>query len=262
MKISVIIPVYNSERIVRKLVVEVKKALKKKKYEIFLVNDFSTDSSWKIITKLSKISNKVKGISLKNNYGQHNAIMAGLKYAKGDYVIIMDDDLQHHPKYILKLINKIQLGFDLCYTNYVDRQHSYYKILLSQISNIVSSLIINKPLKLYLSSFKCMNLSLKNKLIKIKDPKIYIDGYLIKFTKKIASININHNKRYFGKSNYNLKKLFSLWIDLTLISKIHPFRSISILILLVKLAVFPFICYRLLFKKNQDIQYKISEKTF
>ena len=262
MKISIVIPVYNSENILKKLVKEIKKNLKKKVYEIFLVNDCSKDSSWKIITKLSKISNKIKGISLQNNYGQHNAIMAGLKYANGDYIIIMDDDLQHHPKYILKLINKIKLGFDLCYTNYIDRQHSYYKILLSQISNIVSSLLINKPFKLYLSSFKCMNQSLKKKLIKVKDPKIYIDGYLIKFTKKITSININHKKRYFGKSNYDLKKLFSLWVDLTLLSKIYPFQFISILILLVKLGVYPFIFYRFLFKKEQNIQYKISEKTF
>ena len=80
--------------------------------------------------------------------------------------------------------------------------------------------------------------------------------------KKIASININHKKWYFGKSNYDLKKLFSLWVDLTLLSKIYPFQFISILILLVKLAVYPFIFYRFLFKKEQNIQYKISEKTF
>ncbi|MBV21965.1 MAG: glycosyltransferase [Parcubacteria group bacterium] len=262
MKVSIIIPVYNSEEIIDKLIIEIQKILNSTNYEIILVNDFSIDKSWLKIREICKNNINVKGINLNKNYGQHNAIMAGLNFCSGKIIVIMDDDFQHPPVSILKLIDKINEGYELCYTKYINRQHSYYKIVLSELGNIISSIIIDKPFSLYFSSFKCMRSDLKDKLIIIKNPNIYIDAFLLKLTKKTTSININHQKRHSGKTNYSLKKLFILWLNLTLVSSIYPYRISSLLIIFVKLIVSPFMIYRNFSNNINKVQYEIKEKIF
>jgi len=261
MKISIVIPVYNSEKIINKLIEELEVALKNKKFEIMLVNDCSEDNSWKVIKKICNLNRNIKGINLKKNFGQHNAIMAGLHNISGDIIITMDDDLQHPPDSILDLIDKIINGYDLCYTKYLNRKHSLYKIILSNISNLVASLFINKDFSLYLSSFRCMNSSTKDELIKIQNPFLYIDSYLIKISKKITSINIHHQKRYLGKSNYSIKKLFLLWLYLVNQSNLKPLNFSSIIIIFLKITMFPFLIY-VKFKSFSNKQFEIEEKTF
>lgn len=214
MKISIIIPVYNSSQIIEELICEIKKILKKHKYEIIMVNDFSLDESWDTIKAICNANDNIKGIDLTRNFGQHNAVMAGLNHCDGDIIVLMDDDFQHPPKFIIKLIEEIDRGHDVCYTNYINRKHSAHKIFLSKLSNIISSFIINKPINLYLSSFKSMNLKTKNILINIKNPIIYIDGKILEITNNITSIDILHQSRLSGKSNYNLRKLIILWFKL------------------------------------------------
>ena len=102
--------------------------------------------------------------------------------------------MQHNPNDIIKIINKLNAGYDLCYTNYLNRKHPKDKIF-SKLSNLISSLIINKPFKLYLSSFKGFNKDLKNQLIKIKKRNIYLDVHLIKYAKEITTVDILHQKR-------------------------------------------------------------------
>jgi undecaprenyl-phosphate 4-deoxy-4-formamido-L-arabinose transferase len=107
-----------------------------------------------------------------------------------------------------------------------------------------------------------MRSDLKDKLIIIKNPNIYIDAFLLKLTKKTTSININHQKRHSGKTNYSLKKLFILWLNLTLVSSIYPYRISSLLIIFVKLIVSPFMIYRNFSNNINKVQYEIKEKIF
>ena len=123
MDLSIIIPVYNSEKILPVLIEEIKKSLmaNKLKKELIFVNDLSEDHSWEKIKELAKKNSFIKGISLKKNYGQHNAIAAGLSEATGSYIILMDDDLQHDPIYIEKILFELENGYDACYVKYINR---------------------------------------------------------------------------------------------------------------------------------------------
>ena len=117
MNLSVVIPVYNSEKIISTLVSEIIESTKLQnlKVEIILVNDLSKDQSWEKIKFLNKKYPFVKGINLQNNYGQHNAIIAGLNFCSGEFCILMDDDMQHNPKYIIDIYNKLNSGYEICY---------------------------------------------------------------------------------------------------------------------------------------------------
>ena len=121
MQISIVIPVFNSEEILERLTKTINDELKIKLnetgFEVLFINDFSSDRSWEKIKKLSLNYKFVKGINLAKNFGQHNAIMAGFNYCSGDYVITMDDDLQHHPKFILNIFEALK-DCDACYTYY------------------------------------------------------------------------------------------------------------------------------------------------
>ena len=138
MKLSIVIPVYNSSIILNDLVREINFALTNKysgSFELILVNDCSLDDSWNVIENLSKKFKFIKGIDLKNNIGQHAAIFVGLKYAKGNLIITMDDDLQHPPKSIVNICKKL-INNDACYTVYINRKHSLWKILVSKTNNV------------------------------------------------------------------------------------------------------------------------------
>ena len=149
--LSIIIPVYNSQNILPKLINSIFSLLRQKKiiFEIFLVNDFSQDKSWDVIKYLSSNYKFVKGINLSTNFGQHNAIMAGLNQCNGKNVITIDDDFQHSPNNIIDIYQELLKGFDVCYVNYLERKHEKWKIFFSYISNIISSFLLNKPLKIY-----------------------------------------------------------------------------------------------------------------
>ena len=123
MNLSIVIPIYNSSNIIDKLINQLNLKIdnkKIKKYEIILINDFSKDNSWDVIKKISKKDQRIRGINLLKNYGQHSAIFAGLKFARGKKIITMDDDLQHPPASIMSIYDKLD-HYDLCYTIYLKR---------------------------------------------------------------------------------------------------------------------------------------------
>ena len=156
MNLSIVIPVFNSEEIISTLVDEISKQIKSYnlKIEIMLVNDFSKDLSWEKIKSLNKKYSFVKGINLMNNYGQHNAIMAGLNHCNGSYCILMDDDMQHNPKYIIDIYNRLNSGYEICYVKYLKRKHLKWKIFVSWLNNIAASILALKPIKFTLLLLK------------------------------------------------------------------------------------------------------------
>ena len=258
MNLSIIVPVYNSSKILKVLVKRIKKNLRTKNYEIIFVNDASLDNSWNEIKKISKKNKKVKGINLSENFGQHSAIFAGLKYAKGKKIITMDDDLQHPPESIEDIMSKLN-KHDLCYTIYLKRKHIFWKRSVSWVNNIFSSFLFNKPIHIYFSSFRGFDVKLLNQIVKDRNPIVFIDGLLLRYAKKICTIKVRHKKRFSGDSNYKFKNLFSLWFDMISNYHFYPIRIGSFVGLFSKIIV---LLIRMLSRKNKVIQYKIKETNF
>ncbi len=262
MDLTIVIPVYNSELILPKLISEIDISLKDNniKKEIILVNDHSKDNSWKIIRQLSQNYDFIKGINLDKNYGQHNAIIAGLKFGQGNFFILMDDDFQHQPKYIIEIYNALANGYDVCYVKYLNRKHQKWKIFVSWLNNIVASLLAFKSIKIYTSSFKGFSKVINSKIINFRERDIFLDWLILSQTSNITIIKVFHNERLSGKTNYNLRRLLELWsiMILNILPKNFPHKLWLILPkFFVKIIVYPFVK-----KNNIKEQYKILEKTF
>jgi glycosyltransferase involved in cell wall biosynthesis len=224
-EISIVIPVYNSEPIIIELYSLVSKALADQiSFEIIFINDGSTDESWKIITELAQRYSSISGINLIKNSGQDNALLAGLRHAKGNYCVIMDDDLQHIPDDILKLYNECKKGFDVCYANFIDRKQSIIKNIGSDINGKMAELLVAKPKGVYLSAFKIINKQTVNEVIKFAGPYPYIDGIILTITNNITQISVQHQTRLTGKSNYTFSKSVSVFMKLFTGFSILPLR--------------------------------------
>ena len=259
-KLSIIIPVYNSSKILEKLINEINSNLYeafKNDYEIILVNDFSNDNSWEIIKKISKKFNFIKGIDLSYNVGQHGAIFVGLKNSVGDRIIVMDDDLQHPPQSLISIYEQLDL-FDACYTLYLKRKHVLWKIFVSKLNNFFSSFIFDKPFKIYTSSMKGIRGDVKDRFID-HNPRIpFIDSLILKEAKNITNVKVYHQERFEGKSNYDVKKLFILWFDMIENYHFYPLRFGSLIGFISFCAVKLF----RIFNVKKSFSFEIKEKTF
>lgn len=227
-RLSIVVPVYRSATILPELVRQVHAAMAQEgwadDFELLLVNDCSPDDSWATIRTLAQAHPFVRGISLRRNAGQHNAIMAGLRNVRGRYVVVMDDDLQHPPSEVADLIRALESGYDVCYTRYRNRQHAVWKQLGSRFNDWVATLLLSKPKNLYLSSFKAMRREIADEVVKYDGPYVYVDGLILDVTQSITSIEINHQARYEGESNYNLRRLVSLWMKMATSFSVFPLR--------------------------------------
>ncbi|OGS93136.1 MAG: ribonuclease III [Gallionellales bacterium RBG_16_56_9] len=229
--LSIVVPVYRSAQILPQLVEQIHAEMRKEGladcFELLLVNDASPDNSWQVIRSLAATHTFVKGISLRRNFGQHNAIMAGLNYVSGDFVVLMDDDLQHPPHAIGDMVRALAEGYDVCYTNYVNRQHALWKKLGSQFNDWVATRLLGKPKGLYLSSFKGLRKEIVQEIIRYDGPYAYIDGLILDVTRSITTINIEHQARHEGEGNYNLRRSLSLWLKMATSFSVLPLRLAS-----------------------------------
>ena len=228
-EISIVIPVYNSEKCLDALNQEIMAELDGTNYELILVNDKSPDNSWQKIVSLIKINPRIKGISLKKNSGQDNAIMAGLSHAIGEYVVIMDDDLQHSPSDIKKLYEKCLGGYDIVYALFPEKKQRFWKNAGSKFNEYVAELFLRKPKGLYLSPFKIMHRSLVNEIKAYKGPFPYIDGIILSLTSNITQTEMVHQKRFEGRGNYNLIRSASVFLKHVTGYSLYPLRFATIL---------------------------------
>ena len=250
-KLSIVIPVYRSALILPKLVTQILAEMRKQglenDFELLLINDASPDDSWAVIQSLAQINPFVKGLSLRRNAGQHNAIMAGLNNASGEVVIMMDDDLQHPPQAIGDMLQAVNQGYDVCYTHYNNRKHAMWKRLGSQFNDWVASHLLDKPKGLYLSSFKAMRKEVVNEVIKYDGPYAYLDGLILDVTSSITTIYIEHQSRDEGDSNYNFRRLLSLWMRMATSFSVVPLRLatyIGFILATISLAAIVFVVVR------------------
>lgn len=218
MKLSVVSPVYKAEASIAELVSRIMEAVLPvtQDYEILLVEDGSPDDSWSAIVSQCEKYPSVKGIKLSRNFGQHYAISAGLFYATGDKVIVMDCDLQDDPKYIPQLLAKSEEGYDIVYTIKDVRKHSVWKNLTAGFFNsIFNWLVDNKEWK---SSSQIGSYSLITRKVvdAFKSYKDYRRHYLMVLRWlgfNSSFVLVTHKKRFEGRSSYNLSKLINHAID-------------------------------------------------
>lgn len=226
-EISIVIPVYNSEECVEELTRQISLALKDVEYEQIMVNDGSRDSSWQKICSVCDEGFPVTGVNLRKNSGQDNAIFAGLTFATGKWVIIMDDDLQHSPYDIIKLYAEAEKGFDVCYADFPRKEQKLWKNMGSWLNGKCAEILISKPKDIYLSPFKIIKGEVVREIIKSDNLYPYIDGLIFQVTKNITQIQIEHHKREFGRSNYNLIKSIKVFAKLVFGFSVIPLRISS-----------------------------------
>jgi undecaprenyl-phosphate 4-deoxy-4-formamido-L-arabinose transferase len=240
--LSVVVPVYRSADILPRLVEEVGYACANstsiEAFELILVSDASPDNSWEIIEQLARDNTFVKGVCLRKNFGQHNATMAGLRLSIGANVVIMDDDLQHSPSEISRIVEALRKGADVCYTKYANRQHAAWKKIGSKFNNWVATRLLEKPKDLYLSSFKGLRREVVLEVVRYGGPFAYIDGLILDITRNIVSIEIEHQARYSGEGGYNLFSSISLWMKMATGFSIVPLRFASMLGLMITFVSF------------------------
>lgn len=242
--ISLVIPVYNSEESLPILVEEIKKTLQKYNYEIIFVNDGSKDHSLSVLKKIAGSNARVIVINLARNVGQHNAIMAGLKFAKGDIVVMMDDDLQHPPAEIHRLIDKMKKDeLDVVYGNYIRKKHNKIRNLCSKFNDLMATVMIQKPRNLYFCSFKAVRQFVVKEIVQYSGAYPYIDGLIFRVTNNISSVPVEHRTRLIGKSNYSFLKLSRLWFNMFTNFSILPLRIVAFLGSFMALTAFIFAIY-------------------
>jgi glycosyltransferase involved in cell wall biosynthesis len=225
MKLSVIIPVYNSEKTIRPLIEKLQTTLSAISFEIVMVNDGSRDRSEVVCRQLCEAYSNVRFISLRRNYGEFNAVMCGLNWAFGSYCVMIDDDFQNPPEEILKLVEAAEAGnYDVVYTYYTKKQHSLGRNLGSRFVNWITSYLLNKPKDLYLSSFKLIRQEVVQEIIKYHGPYPYIDGLIFRITRNIGTVQVAHEKREEGASNYTFNKLVSLFLNILFCYSSLPIR--------------------------------------
>jgi polyisoprenyl-phosphate glycosyltransferase len=229
-KITVVIPVYKSEDCLDELVKRLTSVLNNfaKTYEIVLVNDCSPDNSWNKIIDLCKVYDNLKGINLRKNFGQDCAIMAGLNNSSGEFVIIMDDDLQHDPKDIPILIGKLEEGYDVCYALFESKKQSWFKNFGSWFNGKVAEIVIDKPKNVYLSPYKAIKRGVIDEIIKYDGPYPYVDGLIFRVTRNITQVKVEHHERYSGQGNYNLIKSIRVWLRLATNFSVFPLRIATV----------------------------------
>ena len=226
--ISIVVPVYNSQDCLWKLYEEVDKQLSLfASYELILVNDKSRDKSWDVIVEISSQKEHVVGVSLRKNSGQDNAIMAGLRIAKGEYIVIMDDDLQHSPSDISVLYSKCKEGYDVCFALFTDKQQKVWKNMGSWLNGKLSEKLLSKPKEIYLSPFKIIKREVILEAIKYSGPFPYLDAIILSITSNLTQVEIEHHKRFRGKSNYSLFRSFSVFVKHATGFSIFPLRLVT-----------------------------------
>lgn len=229
-KLSVVIPCYNSENTVKTVVDEVVETVSAHTdydYEIILVNDCSPDNVFDVISDMAAQNPKIKGIDLARNFGQHSAIMAGFHYVTGDIVVCLDDDGQTPADEMFKLIDALDEN-DLVFAKYTDKKHSAFRNFGSKVNDKMAQWLIDKPKGLRIMSYFACKRYVIEDVKKYDNPYPYISGLLLRATKRIGNVEIHHRERIEGKSGYTIKKLLLLWVNGFTAFSVKPLRIATI----------------------------------
>lgn len=226
-KISFVIPCYRSEKTLPGVVAEIEEKMKTYEgyeYDIFLVNDCSPDGTLEVIRKLCREHENIRGIDFARNFGQHSALMAGLRHSDGDYVVCLDDDGQTPADEVDKLLGKLEEGYDAVYAKYDHKQHSLFRNFGSKLNERMTRIMLGKPKELYVSSYFAVKRFVAEDMVRYENSYPYVIGLVLRSTRSIANVSVNHREREVGTSGYTLKKLISLWFNGFTAFSVKPLR--------------------------------------
>ena len=230
--VSFVIPCYRSEQTLEGVIDEINTTMKgddEYDYEIILINDGSPDNTWDTIKSLSKKQpGVVFGLNFAKNFGQHSAIMAGLNNAKGDVVVCLDDDGQTPANEVHKLLKALEDGADVAYARYEHKQHNLFRNFGTFMNEWMASVMLGKPKDLYVSSYFAARRFVVDEMIKYTSSYPYVIGLVLRSTRNIVNVDVNHRKREVGQSGYSLGKLFGLWINGFTAFSIKPLRIATV----------------------------------
>ena len=226
-RISFVIPCYRSSETLPGVIKEIQDTMEKlDKYthEIILVNDCSPDDTFETITALCEANDHILGINLAKNFGQHSALMAGFKYAKGDIIVCLDDDGQTPANEVDKLLAKIEEGADVVYAKYNQKHHSGFRNWGSHVNELMTRIMLEKPKELFLSSYFAARRFVVDEMLSYQGAYPYVIGLVLRSTKNIVNVEVNHRDRQAGASGYTLKKLLGLWFNGFTAFSVKPLR--------------------------------------
>ena len=225
-KISIVSPVYRAEKMVQILVERIVKSVTTitEDYEIILVNDASPDASWQMIEQECAKDKRVKGINLSRNFGQHYAITAGLNYAKGEWIVVMDCDLQDRPEEIPALYQKAMEVYDVVYARRVDRQDKWFKRTTSKIFNSLLNKMSGLNKDRDVANYGIYHNCVIAEYNKIPEQSRSFGSLILYLGFRTAIIDVQHSERAEGKSSYTLSRMFKLAFDVIISNSNKPLR--------------------------------------
>lgn len=227
---SIVVPVYNTATTLIDLAKRVENVFEGSSfdYELLFVDDHSSNqSTWKTILMLADRNPRIKGFRLSRNFGQQPATLCGIDNANGDYVVTMDDDLQHNPEDILQLLE--QKGHDIVIGQYVSKKHSLWRNLVSLLKGYFDHLLIGKPKSIQLTSFRLLNRTVVDGIKKIHTAYPFLPAMMFYVSKDVIGVAIKHNERTDGKTGYSLLKLVKLFSNLMVNNSSFLLRMIGVL---------------------------------
>lgn len=229
--VAVVVPVYNSEGTLAQLARRLEAVLSSRgsAYEIILVNDGSRDGSWDVIRQLAGKHAPLRGINLLRNYGQHNALLCGIRAAKYEVVVTMDDDLQHPPEEIPKLLDELAEGYDVVYGTPQKERHSLWRTLAAQITKLAVQSMLGAETARSISSFRALRVRPGDLLSEYQGPFVSIDVLLTWGTSRFAAVPVRHEPRTVGASTYGSAKLVAHALEMITGFSTLPLRLASLI---------------------------------
>lgn len=225
--VSFVIPCYRSAKTIAGVVAEITGAMEQLPqyaYEIVLVNDCSPDDTFGVIRALAGQNAHIVGVDLARNFGQHAAIMAGLRQTAGDIVVCLDDDGQTPADEVGKLLAKIEEGYDAVYASYTESRQNAFRTWGSRVNSKMTEVMLGKPRDLAITSYFAVRRFIADEMLRYENCYPYVTGLVLRSTKKICNVPVHHRARQQGASGYTLKKLLSLWLNGFTSFSVKPLR--------------------------------------
>lgn len=229
--LSVVVPVYNSEQSLPELIRVLADVLPTlaEDYEVLLINDGSRDQSWAAVQMLAQQYPWVRGFDLMRNYGQHNALLCGIRAARYELIATIDDDLQHPPTEIRKLLDKLNEGYDVVYGTPQKQQHGFWRDLASELTKLALQSSMGVEVARNVSAFRLFRTSVREGFVNYRGSFISIDVLLTWSTTRFAALPVRHDERRFGASNYNFRKLVTHALNMITGFTVLPLQFASLI---------------------------------
>ena len=225
--VSFVIPCYRSAKTIGAVTREIGEtmaAMPQYDYEIMLVNDCSPDDTWDVIRKLAADDWHIAAVDLAKNFGQHAALMCGMRRSRGDFVVCLDDDGQTPADEVGKLLEKLEEGYDVVYASYKDKRESGFRKFGSDVNRRMTEIMLGKPQELELNSYFAARRFLVDEMLRYEHCYPYVMGLVLRSTKRICNVPVHHRAREEGRSGYTLAKLLGLWMNGFTSFSVKPLR--------------------------------------